>query len=204
MSQGEPDHSKSEATSLSETTVASDSAPAITEKQDGHSTERDLEAARLPAANTDNDSENAPKEADPNLVTWDGPQDPANPKNWPTKTKWTYTIAVSVFTFISPVSSSMIAPALAKVGQELHVHTQIEVELVLSIFILAYAVGPLFFGPASELYGRVRVLQASNLWYLVWNLACGFARNEAEIFVFRFLAGIGGSAPLAVGGGALR
>ncbi|KAG9793386.1 Efflux pump vrtL [Exophiala dermatitidis] len=140
---------------------------------------------------------------DPNLVTWDGPDDPENPKNWPSKTKWSFTVAVSVFTFISPVSSAMIAPALAKLGEDLHMTRDIEIELSLSIFILAYAVGPLFFGPASELWGRVRLLQLSNLWYLAWNLGCGFATNKPEIFIFRFLAGAGGSAPLAIGGGCI-
>ncbi|KAH0526658.1 hypothetical protein TsFJ059_009955 [Trichoderma semiorbis] len=153
----------------------------------------DLEAAK-PSAGSIND---------PNLVTWDGPQDPENPKNWPNKTKWRYTIAVSLFTFISPVSSAMIAPALSKLSEDLNINSKLEIELALSIFILAYAVGPLFFGPASELYGRVRLLQLSNVWYLAWNLGCGFAQNPAELFVFRFLAGIGGSAPLALGGGAI-
>jgi MFS family permease len=158
-----------------------------------------LEAARSAAADT---AENEPK--DPNLVTWDGPQDSENPKNWPKKTKWSYTVAVSIFTFISPVSSAMVAPALAQVGRDLHMSSDFEIELTLSIFILAYAVGPLFFGPASELSGRIRLLQVSNLWYLAWNLGCGFAKNKSQMFAFRFLAGIGGSAPLAIGGGALR
>ena len=35
-------------------------------------------------------------------------------------------------------------------------------------------------------------------YHLVWNLACGFAQNESQLLVFRFLSGIGGSAPLAV------
>ncbi|MCJ1401580.1 hypothetical protein MMC11_004796 [Xylographa trunciseda] len=142
-------------------------------------------------------------EKDPNLVTWDGPDDPENPKNWPDKAKWKYTVGVSLFTFISPVSSSMVAPALTQLGRDLHMKTQVEEVMALSIFILAYAIGPLFFGPYSEVYGRKRLLQVSNLWYFVWNLACGFAQNEAEFFVFRFLAGLGGSAPLAVGGGAI-
>ncbi|EHK50776.1 hypothetical protein TRIATDRAFT_233373, partial [Trichoderma atroviride IMI 206040] len=97
----------------------------------------------------------------------------------------------------------MIAPALSKLGEDLSMNSKLEVELALSIFILAYSVGPLFFGPASELYGRVRLLQLSNIWYLAWNLGCGFAQTPAELFVFRFLAGIGGSAPLALGGGAI-
>lgn len=98
----------------------------------------------------------------------------------------------------------MVAPALAKLSNDLNTHGEFETELALSIFILAYAVGPLFFGPASELYGRHYVLQGSNLWYLVWNLVCGFAKNKSQFYAFRFLAGLGGSAPLAVGGGALR
>jgi len=33
---------------------------------------------------------------------------------------------------------------------------------------------------------------------LVWNTACGFANSRNELIAFRFLAGLGGSAPLAV------
>ena len=35
---------------------------------------------------------------------------------------------------------------------------------------------------------------------LVWNTACGFARSKNELIAFRFLAGLGGSAILAIGG----
>ena len=31
-----------------------------------------------------------------------------------------------------------------------------------------------------------------------WNLGCGFSQNVNQLIAFRFLAGIGGSAPLAV------
>ena len=140
---------------------------------------------------------------DPNLVTWDGPDDPANPKNWGKKQKWAATLVVSSFTFISPVSSSMVAPALGSISAEFGITNQAQESLVLSIFVLAYAIGPLFLGPLSELYGRVRVLQISNLFFLVWNIACGFAQNKGELMAFRFLAGLGGSAPLAIGGGLL-
>jgi hypothetical protein len=36
------------------------------------------------------------------------------------------------------------------------------------------------------------------LQIIVWNLACGFAQSEAQLLIFRFLAGLGGSAPLSV------
>lgn len=37
---------------------------------------------------------------DPNLVTWDGPNDPTNPKNWTFKQKWAVTATVSFFTLM--------------------------------------------------------------------------------------------------------
>ncbi|KAL2834862.1 putative MFS transporter [Aspergillus cavernicola] len=163
------------------------------------SPKQDLEAAKATAP----PSLDAETNQDPNLITWSGADDPENPKNWPNSLKWKNTWVVSLFVFISPVSSSMIAPAMQNLGKSLDMHTDIEVYLSMAIFILAYAVGPIFFGPASELYGRVRLLQVSNVWYLAWNLGCGFATNKAQLFAFRFLAGIGGSAPLAIGGGAV-
>lgn len=98
----------------------------------------------------------------------------------------------------------MVAPDLAKMSKDLGVTSEVETHLILSIFVLAYAIGPLFLGLFSEVFGRVRILQLSNLLYLAWNLGCGFSRNKAEIIVFCFLSGIGGSAPLAIDGGGLR
>jgi hypothetical protein len=39
-------------------------------------------------------------EEDPNLVSWEGPTDPDNPRNWTSRKKWRSLIIVSCFTFI--------------------------------------------------------------------------------------------------------
>ncbi|KAE9976393.1 hypothetical protein EG327_008146 [Venturia inaequalis] len=140
---------------------------------------------------------------DPNLVTWDSDNDPANPHNWSLKRKWAVVFVVSAFTFISPVSSSMIAPALGNMKIDLGIRDDFEAAMTLSIFVLAFALGPLLFGPLSELYGRVRVLQCSNLIFLIFNIVCGFARTGPQMLAFRYFAGFGGSALLALGGGIL-
>ncbi|KAI9819254.1 MAG: hypothetical protein M1827_007410 [Pycnora praestabilis] len=168
------------------------------EVRDGIANERDLEAG--PPLE---EKQTTRSVKDPNLVTWDGPDDPANPKNWAKRKKWAATFVVSSFTFISPVSSSMVAPALTAIATEFNITNEIEIQLTLSIFVLAYAIGPLFFGPLSEIYGRVPVLQLSNLFYLVFNIACGFSQTKGQMIAFRFLSGLGGSAPLALGGGVL-
>jgi hypothetical protein len=137
------------------------------------------------------------------IVDWDGPDDPQNPKNWSYRRKWAAVIIMSSFSCVSSVSSCMIAPATGQVASSFGTDNDVILALTTSIFVLAYAMGPLFLGPLSEIYGRSRVLQLANLWYLVWNFVCGFAQSESQLIAFRFLAGLGGSAPLAIGGGFL-
>jgi hypothetical protein len=140
---------------------------------------------------------------DPNIVSWDGPDDPTNPQNFSNARKWMATFVVSSFTFITPVSSSIVASALEPIAHDFHITNPVESQLILSIFILAYAVGPLFLGPLSELYGRVRVIQIANLFYLAFNIACGVSQTKGQMLAFRFLSGLGGSAPITIGGGVL-
>jgi hypothetical protein len=140
---------------------------------------------------------------DPYLVAWNGPEDPLNPRNWTFKRKWAAVFVVSLFTFIAPVSSSMVAPALGAVAKDIGITREFESQMVMSIYVLSYAVGPLVWGPLSEVFGRVRVLQGSNLMYIAFNLSCGFAKTPSQLLAFRFLAGFGGSAMLAIGGGIL-
>ncbi|KAI9733423.1 MAG: hypothetical protein M1834_003507 [Cirrosporium novae-zelandiae] len=170
----------------------------IFEVRDGIPNERDLEAQ--PKLEKSRSSKSA---RDPNIITWDGPDDPASPKNWSFKQKWAATFVVSSFTFISPVSSSMVAPALTSLAQDLNITSEVEVQLTLSIFVLGFAIGPLILGPFSEIYGRIPILQLANLFFLVFNIACGVCTSKGQLLAFRFLAGLGGSAPLAIGGGVL-
>lgn len=164
----------------------------------------DLEKATIPLEKTrSTQSRRSKKGKDPNIVTWEGPDDPKNPRNWSLKRKWAATFIVSSFTFISPVSSSMVAPALGAISAEFGVTNEVVSAMILSIFILAYAVGPLIFGPLSEVYGRVPVLQIGNLFYLIFNIVCGFSKNTSQMLAFRFLSGLGGAAPLAIGGGVI-
>jgi MFS family permease len=97
----------------------------------------------------------------------------------------------------------MVAPAMDSLASDLHITNTVEIQLTLTIFLLGFAFGPLVIAPVSETVGRARVLLVCNMFYIVWNLACGFVSNKAEMYCFRFLAGLGGSSPLVVGGGVL-
>ncbi len=41
------------------------------------------------------------EETDPNIVTWDGPDDPANPMNWTMRKKWSNIAVLSILTIIT-------------------------------------------------------------------------------------------------------
>jgi MFS family permease len=97
----------------------------------------------------------------------------------------------------------MVSPALNQIAEEFSISTSLERAMVLSIFTLGYSFGPFVLAPTSEIYGRVYVVQAANIFYIIWNLLCGFAQSKTQLLVFRLLAGLGGSATLGVGGGVL-
>ena len=92
----------------------------------------------------------------------------------------------------------MVAPALHNMATDLGISTDVASQLQLAIYVLALGLGPLLFGPLSEIYGRVRVMRYSNLMFLAFNLGCGFAQTSSQMLALRFFAGLCGSAPLAV------
>lgn len=88
------------------------------EVRDGFQNQRDPELGPELVEKIDT---TAPNPNDPNLVTWTGPDDPQNPKNWKFSKKWAAVFTVSLFTLISPISSSLVAPALGKIADELDI-----------------------------------------------------------------------------------
>jgi hypothetical protein len=60
------------------------------EVRDAPASEKDLEAGNLEKAKSTNSKRSRTR--DPNLVTWDAPDDPANPKNWTLGRKWAATL----------------------------------------------------------------------------------------------------------------
>ncbi|KAF9871315.1 hypothetical protein CkaCkLH20_11236 [Colletotrichum karsti] len=108
-----------------------------------------------------------------------------------------------MFAFLSPLSSSIAAPALGPIGHDLHINSEIELQLVLSIFLLTYAFGPFILSPCSEIWGRTPIVRVGNIIFILFTTLCGFATSKGQIIAFRFMAGIGGSATTGMGSGVL-
>lgn len=137
------------------------------------------------------------------VVDWDGPDDPARPINWPRKKKWLNIFSVSFLTFLTPLASSILAPATGLVLKEFHSTNRTLGSFSVSIYLIGFGLGPLILAPLSEMYGRLRVYQITTAVFVVWNIACALAPNLGALLAFRMLAGLSGSAPMTLGAGTI-
>ena len=82
------------------------------------------------------------KARDPNLIEWDGPEDPENPMNWPASKKWTVTLALGMMTFCVTFASSVFSNATVPVAELFGVSTEVTT-LGTSLFVAGFGAGPL-------------------------------------------------------------
>ncbi|KAE8383476.1 major facilitator superfamily domain-containing protein [Aspergillus bertholletiae] len=144
------------------------------------------------------------KEAkDPNVVDFDGPDDPENPMNWSTQKKTVAITVVSMMTMLSPIGSTISSAAAADIMAHFHTSNESLEAFVTTIFLLGYTFGPIAIAPLSELYGRVILYQICMALFIVFNVACAVANSLGSLIVFRLLAGIMGSCPVTLGTGSI-
>ncbi|KAF2802402.1 MFS general substrate transporter [Mytilinidion resinicola] len=145
------------------------------------------------------------REKDPNIVDWDGPDDPANPMNWSSAKKLAAIGIVSIisFTYVTngPFASTVISPASADVMKTFHSTNETLGAFVTTVYLLGYVFGPLVIAPLSELYGRAILYNICNFIFLIFNIACALANNLGALIVFRLLAGIAASCAITLGPG---
>jgi len=60
-------------------------------------------------------------------------------------------MVISLYTFVTPFASSIVAPAAMVYGAEFGITNSTILSMSVSIFLLGFAVGPLFFAPLSGL-----------------------------------------------------
>ncbi|KAF2869934.1 major facilitator superfamily domain-containing protein [Massariosphaeria phaeospora] len=142
-------------------------------------------------------------ELDNGLVGWDSQDDPTNPRNFIESRKWSTLALISAITLLSPLASSTIAPGMPFVNREFHNTSTILTTLTVSIFVLGFAIGPLFLSPLSEIYGRRIVLNMSNIVFCAFTLGCALSPSLASLIIMRVLSGIGASACLTIGAGVI-
>lgn len=149
-------------------------------------------------------------------VVWEE-YDPSHPRNWPIWKKRSHVLLVALITFMTcvtspprhessgmlkcstyrPFASSMIAPAVPQLKQQLHFDSGILGSFIVSIYLLGYVFGPLVVAPMAEMYGRLPIYHVCNCGFVIMSVACAVSTNVHMLIGFRFLAGTFASSPIA-------
>ncbi|KAL8722819.1 MAG: hypothetical protein Q9225_000768 [Loekoesia sp. 1 TL-2023] len=140
-------------------------------------------------------------EDDPYVVEF-LPDDPRNPMGFSMFRKWTITLLVAFVTLAVAFVSSAYSGGIVEIVKELHTSEEVAT-LGISLFVCGFAIGPLFFAPLSELYGRQIILFCTYGLLTVFNAGAAGSQNIETLVVLRFLAGAFGSSPLTNSGGVI-
>lgn len=120
----------------------------------------------------------------------DVPAEPSRP-SWSSGRGAVLTVAIVVG--ISPFATDMYIPALPAIARDLGATTA-EVQLSLTAFLVAFAVGQIVIGPISDGRGRRRILLGGTVLFALASIACAVAPDAATLVVARVVQGLGGAA----------
>jgi len=77
--------------------------------------------------------------------------------------------------------------------------TKTQAGFIITVTVLASAIGGWLAGILADKYGRVRILQLTVLWFAFFTFLCGFTTSYEQLLVTRALQGLGFGGEWAVG-----
>ncbi|GAA5855495.1 hypothetical protein JCM8547_007860 [Rhodosporidiobolus lusitaniae] len=142
--------------------------------------------------------------AHPYLVSWDGDDDPDNPKNWSMRKKIFVSSLLSSLTFAIYLGSAIYTSSIPGLKEQFDVGG-VTAATGISLFVVGYGVGPMLLAPIQELpsLGRNPVYIWGLFLFVILELPAIFAPNMATVLAMRFFSGFVGSPALATGGATL-
>lgn len=139
------------------------------------------------------------------LVDWYSTDDPANPQNWSNFKRGSVALLICLYTFAVYTGSAIYTSSVEGVMDKFGV-SPTDASLPLSLYVLAYGIGPLLFAPLSEIprIGRNPVYVVTFTIFFILSIPTSVVNNFAGLLVLRFLQGFFGSPCLANGGASMQ
>ena len=106
---------------------------------------------------------------------------------------WRWTVALpavlALLSMLGPFSIDTPFPAFPEMGRDLDASPE-QLQLVVTVYLVAFALMSIFHGPLSDAVGRRPVIGGSIAVYVVGSVGCALAPDLTLLLVFRALQGL--------------
>ncbi|KAI5865133.1 MFS general substrate transporter [Durotheca rogersii] len=126
------------------------------------------------------------------FVDFDPAGDAENPMDWPEAYKWGIVGLLALMAFTVTFTCISVVPVATRIVDDLdggHASRSASVLLV-TIWELGEAAGPLLIAPLSEMFGRYPVMNAANLLFIAAVVLAALSRSAAAFIGARALTGL--------------
>ncbi|KPM44132.1 hypothetical protein AK830_g2419 [Neonectria ditissima] len=120
------------------------------------------------------------------------PDSPDNPRNWPEAFKWTVVVMLACMAFTVTYTCISIVPIANQVVADLDkgAPSSVGSALLVTIWELGEAAGPLLIAPLSEVFGRYPVINAANLVFIAATVSAALCQSTPLFIACRALTGL--------------
>ena len=108
------------------------------------------------------------------------------------------TLLLALLTAIAPLTTDMFLPSLPSMTGVFQTDAA-SVQLILSVYLIGFAVAHLFYGPAADRFGRRPALLTGFAIYVAASFACIFAPTIEWLIAVRFAQAVGACAGPVLG-----
>src|ERR1700724_2828507 len=108
-----------------------------------------------------------------------------------------FTLLLGFLVALPSFAIDMSLPALTETGAALGV-APAHAGLMMSLFMLGFAVAPLFYGPASDRYGRKPIVVFACLLFIIAGVGCALAQSLPTLLMWRVVQGAGAGASMTI------
>ncbi|KAG5927367.1 hypothetical protein E4U42_002310 [Claviceps africana] len=120
-----------------------------------------------------------PLEPDDHLVDFE-PDDAENALSWPVKKKWLIALTLAATSFVVALGSSISAPGVNRAMVEFHSSSSVLGSMIVCVYNVGLAAGPLILAPVSEMYGRLLPYHVTNILFTLFTQGCALALLSAS------------------------
>jgi DHA1 family bicyclomycin/chloramphenicol resistance-like MFS transporter len=113
------------------------------------------------------------------------------------------TALLALLTALGPVAVDMYLPSFPDIARLLQT-SPATVQLTLSLYMIAYAIGQIAYGPLSDRFGRLPVLRLALGLFCLASLACALAPNIELLIAARCLQALGSSGAVVLARAVVR